>query len=245
MKIKWMGQATFLIEYDDCKVLIDPWIRNNPVCPIELENVCDADVIMVTHGHFDHFGDSIELMERSDAKLVCSPEISWYMNRRGYVRGERLFPVAQGGAVQFGTLRVTMVPAIHPAAIYAQEWHSDKQWLPDSAAVGYILEKEGEPTLYHSGDTALFSDMSLFSKRYKPEIALLPIGGRFTMDALDAEEAIGFINCKYVIPMHYNTNPELVADEGAFKDAVETRYEETEVILLTPGGEHIFCLRGE
>ncbi|MGI6028159.1 MAG: metal-dependent hydrolase [Candidatus Heteroscillospira sp.] len=237
MKIKWLGQSAFIFNYDGYKIITDPWIRNNPVCRTPVEELYDIDAILVTHGHFDHFGDCIELMENSRARLVCDPEISWYMSRYGYIRNERLFPVAQGGAVLFDGVRVSMVPAIHPSAIYGSEWQSEQKWLPNSAAVGYMVEHSAEPTIYHAGDTALFSDMALFAKRFQPGISLLPIGGRFTMDAEDAVEAVGFLKSKYIIPMHYNTNPELKADVHAFKTAVESRYCGTNVLVLNPGDE--------
>lgn len=247
MRVKWFGQAAYAIEYDDCRVLIDPWIRQNPVCPTkDLDELGSVDSILVSHGHYDHFGDTIELMERSEhTKLVCDPEISWYMHPRGYERNKRLFPLAQGGAVTLDSMRVSMVPAIHPSGIYGEEWLTEKKWFPNSSAVGFVLEREGAPTLYHAGDTALFSDMSLIAKRYKPKVALLPIGGRFTMDAIDAVEAVGFLRSKYIIPMHYNTNPELIADAFAFKAAVQERFPETTVIVLNPGEEHTFDLEEE
>ena len=235
MNIRWLGQAAFQFTYGDIKVLIDPWIKANPVCPVELEEVLDADVILITHGHFDHFGDAMEIMERSQAAIVCDPEISWYMHKRGYVRNQRLFPIAQGGAVKIKGLTITAVPAIHPSSIYGEEWHTEKKWFPNASAFGYVIQAEGEPTIYHSGDTALFSDMSLISKRYKPDISILPIGGRFTMDVVDAEEAVGFLKSATIIPMHYNTNPELIADEHEFKRAVEANYPGTEVIIMAPG----------
>lgn len=242
MKIKWLGQAAFALDYDGSLLLTDPWIRQNPVCTTPLEALLDADAILVTHGHFDHFGDALELMERSKAQFVSDPEIAWYMSRRGYVRGERLFPVAQGGAVSLRCARVSMVPAIHPSGIYGEEWQSEKRWLPNASAVGYVIEREGEPTVYHAGDTALFGDMALIARRYRPAISLLPIGGRFTMDVQDAVEAAVLLKSRCIIPMHYNTNPELMADASAFKRAVESRCEGTEVLLLAPGEEHTFAL---
>lgn len=237
MIIQWLGQSAFALYYKENLVLIDPWIRNNPVCPKTVEEYYNVNTILVTHGHFDHFGDSIELMQKSNAKLVCDPEISWYMNSKGFTRGERLFPVAQGGAIQLNGLKVTMVPAIHPSAIYGEEWHSEKRWFANSSAAGYVIEAEGEPTVYHAGDTALFSDMSLIAKRYKPQVGLLPIGGRFTMDAVDAIEAINFMGFHHVIPMHYNTNPDLKADVATFKSNVENRFDNTKVFVMEPGSE--------
>ena len=239
-QIQWLGQSAFVLDSDGHRLLTDPWIRKNPVCRTPLEDLLDAESIIVSHGHFDHFGDTIELMDRSQAMLAVDPEISWYMSRYGYERNKRLFPVAQGGAVQLGKNRVTAVPAIHPSAIYGEEWQTEKRWLPNASALSFIIENPDAPTVYFAGDTALFSDMQLFARRYKPEIALLPIGGRFTMDALDAEEAVGFLGCRYVIPCHYNTNPELIADAEAFRTKVEARYPGVKVIVLAPGESYQF-----
>lgn len=237
MKIRWLGQSAFLIEAAGKKIVIDPWIKNNPLCPLELEELFDVDIILVTHGHFDHFGDAIELMSNSRAGMMCDPEISWYMSKYGYVRGERLFPAAQGGTVDMYGVSVSMVPAIHPSAIYGDEWYGRREWLPNSSAVGFVITIDKEPVVYHAGDTALFGDMSLIAKRYCPEVAMLPIGGRFTMDVVDAEEAVGMLRAKYIVPMHYNTNSELVADAEKFKTDVERRYENVDVMLVSPGEE--------
>jgi L-ascorbate metabolism protein UlaG (beta-lactamase superfamily) len=216
-------------------VLIDPWLDGNPVCPIKAEDIEKADVIAVSHGHFDHFGDAIDLCRRTGARLVSTPEIAWYMDSKGIKRGEQALPVSQGGGLAFAGFRVTMVPAVHASALYGEEWWSEKKFIPDGGAVGYMIQADNGVTIYHAGDTCLFSDMKLLAEMYRPDIALLPVAGRFTMDIPAAAIACQWLSPSVVIPMHFNTNKDLQIEIGDFVKAVKGKAPATEVVVMQPG----------
>jgi L-ascorbate metabolism protein UlaG (beta-lactamase superfamily) len=237
VKITWYGQATTTITYKEKVLLIDPWFDGNPVAPIRSDELERVDLIAVTHGHFDHFGDCLKLCKKFNAKLISTPEIAWYADRKGIPRGTQALPIGYGGHLIVDAFDLAMVPALHPSALYGEEWQTKKEFIPDGGAASYIITVAGK-VIYHAGDTALFSDMKLISDRYKPELGLLPIGGRFTMDIADAVDAIQLLHLKSVIPIHYNTNPDLAADPQILIDQLKSKNIDTRVIALNPGDSH-------
>jgi L-ascorbate metabolism protein UlaG (beta-lactamase superfamily) len=205
------------------------------VSPKDLDPV---DVVAVTHGHFDHFGDTLEICSKFNAKLICTPEIAWYADRKGIPRGEQALPMGFGGSLTVDGFTLSMVPALHPSALYGEEWESKKEYIPDGGPASYIISI-GETVIYHAGDTALFSDMKLIADRYGPQLGLLPVGGRFTMDTIDAATAIQFLGLDSVIPIHYNTNPDLRADPQDLIKQLQSKNQPTEVVVLNPGESHV------
>jgi L-ascorbate metabolism protein UlaG (beta-lactamase superfamily) len=236
--ITWYGQATTTITYNESVLLIDPWFNGNPVAPIKPDELDRVDIVAVTHGHFDHFGDCLEICKKFDAKLISTPEIAWYADGKGIPRGSQALPLGFGGELAVDEFTLAMVPALHPTALYGDEWHEKKEYIPDGGAASYIITV-GNKVIYHAGDTALFSDMKLIADRYKPELGLLPIGGRFTMDITDATTAIQLMGLKASIPIHYNTNPDLMAEPKDLVDLLKSTNIDSEVIILNPGESHV------
>lgn len=238
-ELTWLGQAAVkLVSEGGTCLYVDPWITGNPVCPVKLDDIQAADVVAVTHGHFDHFGDALEICRRTGAKLVGSPEIAWYADGKGIRRGSQALPLGIGGFVRVAELAIHMVPAVHQTALYGEEWREERRFIPDGGAAGYVIEMPGI-RVYHAGDTALFSDMKLIAERFAPDVALLPIGGRFTMDLYDAARAVEWLRPKVGIPIHYNTNPDLATDISEFIAMVESRAPGVKVVVLNPGESFI------
>ena len=221
MKIRWLGHSCFIIEGDD-KIIVDPYITGNPVCPESVDNI-DADIVAVTHAHGDHLGDAIEIAKRG-AKFVAIYEIVEYASQHG-VQGEA---INIGGGVKIKNSEIIMVPAFHSSGFTQANFK-----FGGATAAGLII-KSGA-TIYHAGDTALFSDMKLIGELYKPDVALLPIGGRFTMDVKQAAMAAEWIKAKITIPMHYNTWDVIKQDPNEFKKLVENKG--GNVVILKPGEE--------
>lgn len=226
MEIRWLGHSAFQINYENLKVLIDPFISNNPVCQLKVEEV-DADVICVTHGHADHFGDTMEIANRTGAVIVSNHEHSVYLAKQGF----ETMGMNIGGTVKIHNTKITMLNSIHS---------SDMDFIDEIGAGGsscaYILQMENGRKIYHSGDTGLFGDMKMvIGDIYKPDIALLPIGDRYTMGPFEASIAAEWINPEVLIPMHYNTFPVIEQDGDEFKDLVELKNKDMKVVVLEPG----------
>lgn len=220
MKIKWLGHSCFIIEGND-RIIIDPYITGNPKCPEKLDNI-DVDIVAVTHAHGDHLGDALKIAK--NAKMVAIYEIIEYASEYG-IQGEA---INIGGGIKIGGTEIIMVPAFHSSGFT----HANFKF-GGAMPAGFII-KSGK-TIYHAGDTCLFSDMKLIGELYKPDVALLPIGGRYTMDARQAAIAAEWIKAKITIPMHYNTWDEIKQDANEFKKMAEERG--ANVVILEPGGE--------
>ncbi|MCD6512219.1 MAG: metal-dependent hydrolase [Thermoplasmata archaeon] len=220
MKLKWLGHSCFIIEGND-RIIIDPYITDNPVCNENVDDI-DVDIVAVTHAHADHFGDTLTIAKR--AKLVAMYEIVQYAAKYG-IEGEG---INIGGGIKIGNTKIIMTPAWHSSGFPSAEFK-----FGGAIPAGLII-KSGA-TVYHAGDTALFMDMKLIKELYKPDVALLPIGGRYTMDAEQAAIAAEWIDAKITIPMHYNTWPAIKANPEEFKRMVEEKG--GKVIILRPGEE--------
>ncbi|MFZ7134291.1 MAG: metal-dependent hydrolase [Eubacteriales bacterium] len=237
--IKWYGQSAFEIKVGDQNLLIDPYFNGNALSPVKAKDFEKVDLIAVTHGHADHFGDSMEILRNTNATMICSTVISWYLQLRGFTWAEhRNISMAQGGTVTEENFRISMVNAIHPTALFADEWPELRQYHQDGGAVGYVIRTPDDISIYHAGDTDIFSDMQFIERRYHPDIALLPIGGRFTMDWETAIMACEIIKPKIVIPMHYNTNPILQVDVDLFIQKMHEAIPDIHVVILQPGEEY-------
>ncbi|MEM2934108.1 MAG: metal-dependent hydrolase [Halobacteria archaeon] len=221
MKITWLGHAAFELTGKK-RILIDPFISGNPLAPRKIEDI-KPEIIAITHGHGDHLGDTIGIAKRNKALAVAIHEIACYLQARGV----EAVGMNMGGSIDLG-VKITMVPAWHSSGI-------DEANLSFSGgtACGYIIEDGVK--IYHAGDTALFSDMKLIGEVYHPEIALLPIGNRFTMNAQTAAIAVSWIKPEIAIPMHYNTFPLIAQDPEKFAALVREKSPETRVVILKPG----------
>jgi L-ascorbate metabolism protein UlaG (beta-lactamase superfamily) len=235
-EIKFFGQAAFEITVGEQNLLIDPWFNGNPFSPVEAKDFNKVDLIAVTHGHMDHFGQTMEIMRNTQAKIIGTTILSWYMELRGFTRkDQRNLSLGQGGTISEGNMRISMVNALHPTALFAEEWTQLKQYHLDGGAVGYVVRTPDNIAIYHAGDTDIFMDMQLIERRYHPDIAILPIGGRFTMDWEAAVIACEMLKPKVVIPMHYNTNPHIQCDVNLFVERMQQELPDIKVVVLNPG----------
>ncbi len=219
MEITWLGHACFRIRDGEDQLYIDPFLTDNPAAPIDADEVKEARWVLVTHGHSDHYADAVDVARRTGATLISIFEIVQDAQDRGV---EAVEPMNIGGTVENGGLTVHMTEA----------QHSPDEALGHSA--GFVIEWGGQ-RIYHAGDTGLFSDMQLIREFLRPEIALLPIGDRFTMGPRSAARAVEYLGVKQVIPMHYNTFEFIEQDPGTFRDHVGDK---AEVVVLNPGETH-------
>lgn len=217
MKITWLGHSCFEID----NILIDPFITENPESPRTLDQL-KPEIIAVTHGHADHLGDTTELA-KNDCTVIAIHEIANYLRSFGI----NAIGMNIGGTVEIDGKKFIMTHAFHSSGID----EADFKWSGGSPA-GYVIDIGAR--IYHAGDTSLFTDMKLIKELYTPEIALLPIGGVFTMGIKEAAIATSWLNPKIVIPMHYNTFPPIKQDPQKFVEAVKSVCD-TEVVILKPG----------
>ena len=227
IRITWLGHSTFQIVSARGKtLLIDPWLANNPACPPGMKTLQGLDLMLLTHGHFDHFEDAVALGRALKPKVVANFEICQYLEMEG-VTGT--CPMNKGGTQEVEGIRVTMVAASHTSSIRAGD-----RILPGGEAVGYILEFENGFKVSAAGDTSVFGDMKLIADLYRPDLALLPIGDLFTMGPREAALACRLMRPRRVIPMHYGTFPPLTGTPAALKDLTRD-LPEMEIIALKPG----------
>jgi len=245
LEIFWVGHASFRLVTPGGKVVyIDPWINGNPVSPIKMDDVKEANLVLVTHGHEDHVGDSLDIVRRTGAVLVAIPEIGFYAEKKGFpYGGANNYPLHIGGSATVQGLRVSMVFAAHSSEIYGEEWLKEKAVTLGSGCCGFVLEAENGVRVYHSGDTGLFGDMALIRELHRPTIALLPIGGRYTMDVRQASIAARLLKPRVLIPMHYNTYPDQAANTEDLKRLVRKESPRTRVVVMKPGETYTYTGR--
>jgi L-ascorbate metabolism protein UlaG (beta-lactamase superfamily) len=225
MEIKFHGQSCFELSEGDVTVLTDPFLKpNNPVAVATAEEV-EPTHIAISHGHADHIADAVAVSTRTGAECIAITELAGWLGRQGV---ESTKDPNLGGTVSYDWGYVGLVPA----------WHTNT--TPDGTAIGPpagLLIKIGETTVYHAGDTCLFSDMKLIAQRSDIDVFLVPIGGHYTMDRRDAAVAAEFVGARTVIPMHYNTFPPIETDAEAFRSDVEAATS-SQVVVLDPGQSH-------
>jgi L-ascorbate metabolism protein UlaG (beta-lactamase superfamily) len=216
-KITWFGHAAFKIEIANKIVLIDPWLDGNPTSPLKASEITRADIIYVTHDHGDHLGDAFNICKRTNATFVATFELGNYAEENGV---KNVVGLNIGGSVEIKGIRLFIVQAFHTAS--------------KGAPTGVIVEGENK-VVYHAGDTGLFGDMCLFGEFYKPDLALIPIGGYYTMGAREAAEAVKMLKPKATIPMHYKTFPVLAQSADEFVKNAKEKAPNVNVVALKPG----------
>ncbi|MGQ9538459.1 MAG: metal-dependent hydrolase [Candidatus Bathycorpusculaceae bacterium] len=221
-RITWFGHAAFKIEIADKTVLIDPWLDGNPTSPIKASEIERADIVYVTHDHGDHLGDAVVICKRTGATFVSTFELGNYAEEKGV---KNVLGLNIGGYVEVKGVKLRMVQAFHTSS--------------RGAPTGVIVEGE-DKTVYHAGDTGLFGDMRLFGELYKLDLALIPIGGYYTMGASEAAEAVKLLNPKVVIPMHYKTFPVLAQSADDFVEKVREKTRNVKVVVLNSGESYKF-----
>lgn len=219
-ELKYLGHSCFFIDDGKDRILIDPFLTGNPLAGAKAGDLFPT-LILVTHGHGDHLGDAIAISKRTGAPILGVFELVNYCIERG-AKG---IPAHIGGKIKFDFGWVKLLQANHSS--------STSDGVYTGNPVGFIVDHYGNH-IYHAGDTGLFGDMEMFGRIYRVDIALLPIGGTFVMDVLDAVDAVKMLKCRVAIPMHYDTFPPIKADVNRFKNLVE-KDTDTEVVTLKPG----------
>jgi len=213
MKITWIGHSALKLQGSKT-VFIDPFLSGNPVASMSLDNVRQADVVVVTHDHGDHLGDAHAICKKTGATLVSIYEIADAASQKG-INAEAM---NVGGTVTVNGVAVSLVPAIHTAGL-------------GGTATGAVVEMDGKK-VYHAGDTGLTMEMQLIGEMYRPDIGFLPIDGRFNMTPRLAAKAVELLKIPKVVPFHYDTFPLVNSSPEEFKRLVGDK---SEVIIIKPG----------
>jgi L-ascorbate metabolism protein UlaG (beta-lactamase superfamily) len=220
--LTWLGHASFRFDTPGGKrVYVDPWL-SNPKCPDSEKEPERVDVIALTHGHGDHVGETVELSKQFSPEIVAMVELKSWLGNQGANVGEMPGP-NKGGTVEAGDVRITLVNAFHSSA------SDDGDYLGEAA--GLIVRGDGMPTLYFAGDTCVFGDMALIKRIYAPNVAVLPIGGHFTMDPTEAAVALELLGSPRCVPCHYGTFPLLAGTP----DELRQQASGVEVLAPEPG----------
>ncbi|HWK06733.1 MAG TPA: metal-dependent hydrolase [Puia sp.] len=231
-----MGHATFKVTTPEGRIIIvDPWLINNPYIPDRLEVQEKIDLLLITHGHEDHFDIHIkEIISKTKPKIIANNICRWYLIEQD-VNEEFFEPMNLGGTLDILDVKVSMVNAFHHSHVYV----TDKTIAMPHAANGFVIRMSDGTTIYFAGDTCVFGDMQLISEIYKPNIAVIPIADRTTMGALEASYAVKLLRVKHVIPFHYGTFAGYAQTPDEFL-ALTEQYAESKVHILK-AGETIRC----
>jgi L-ascorbate metabolism protein UlaG (beta-lactamase superfamily) len=229
VKVKWHGHASFQITSAEGKsILIDPWLEGNPSCATAVADIGKVDYILVTHDHFDHLGQAVDIAKASGATVAGMVETMGKLQAEMDVPPEQVvnggFGMNIGGSSDLGDIKITMTQAFHSSET--------------GSACGFVVTLENGKTIYHAGDTGIFGTMATIGELYPLDLALLPIGSIFTMDPLQAAHALTMLKPKAVIPMHYQTFPILEPNADNFAKLAKEKAPGVEVVMLNPGEEH-------
>ena len=226
LAITWLGHSTFVVRTPaGRRLLFDPWLTENPSCPMSMKRPPAVDLILVSHGHADHMADLIACARESRAPVVGIFELCDWLGRKGI---QQVAPMNKGGSQEVAGLRITMTDARHSSG-----YIDNGQMVYMGEAAGFVVRLEDGRCIYYAGDTALFGDMRLIGEAYRPEIAFLPIGDRFTMDPADAARACELLGVRQVVPMHWGTFPLLTGTPSDLK--THLRGSGVDVLELKPG----------
>ena len=225
-QLTWLGHSTFRMESPGGKtILIDPWVMGNPACPESEKQLKKVDLMLVTHGHFDHCGDAVAIAQRFNPTVVAIFELCAWLETKGV---KNCSAMNKGGSQTVDGITVTMTNAVHSSGIMDGD-----QIIYGGEACGFVIELENGLKVYHSGDTAAFSDMNLIRELYQPDVAVIPIGSHFIMSPREAALAVRMLKPKVVVPMHYGTFPVLAGTPAELRELIKGTG--TEVLELKPG----------
>jgi len=223
MKLTWFGHSAYRLEFGTSVVLIDPFLTGNPVFTGDaVAASAGATHVLITHGHADHVGDALAISQRTGAKVVANYEICMWLARQGLTAMD---PMNTGGATDQGSFTVTLTQALHSSAAMDENGVQQDLGLPNGIVV--TPKSNAEPTIYHMGDTDIFSDMALIAELHQPKVVMVPIGDRFTMGARSAALAVTrfmYGTATVIIPCHYATFPMLAPNADAFVAAKEAAW---------------------
>lgn len=228
LKITWLGHATVLIQSaKGTTVLVDPFIENNPKYPKQFALPAKIDYVILTHGHGDHISDAVPVAKNYGATVVAIYELADYVTKQGV---EKTIGMNLGGTVEIGDMTASMVDARHSSGAQDKE---GTHYV--GVAAGFVITPKGGPVLYHAGDTHVFGDMRLIGELYKPEVAMLPIGGYYTMGPKEAALAVQYLGAKTILPLHWGTFPMLTGTPAELAKLVGKG---VKVVEWSPGDEY-------
>jgi len=243
-ELLWYGQAAFKITSPKGKVIvIDPFISKNPKTPKalkDLSKIGQIDLLLVTHGHGDHVGDTVALAKQSGAKVVINADMGRTFFTLGWLGMKQMVRINKSGPVKpVDGITVTMVRAEHSSEVVHKDANGKQTMHPGGEPAGYIIELEDGYKIYHAGDTGVFADMKFIGEYYKPDLALLPIGGHFTMDPTHAAYAVNnLLKTPTVMPMHYGTFGLLKGTPEQLIKALGNT--SSKVVVMKPGESRTF-----
>jgi L-ascorbate metabolism protein UlaG (beta-lactamase superfamily) len=226
LSITWYGHSTFVITTPGGKrIVTDPWLEHNPMCPPGMKKITKADLVLVSHGHSDHSSDVAPVSRATGAPVVAVYELALWLERKGL---QNIQGMGIGGTVTVAGLDITMVPAVHTSSVVENDTNV---YLGEPA--GFVVRMEDGKVFYFAGDTAAFGDMRLIAEMHAPQIGFLPIGGHFTMGPEGAAVAARLLGIRQVVPMHYGTFPVLTGTPERLKQLVDPLG--IDVLVLKPG----------
>lgn len=225
----WLGHSAFkLVSPEGTQIYVDPFLSGNPNTPDDWKDPDEADYILLTHGHGDHVGDTIDIAKKTGCQVVSIVELSGLLKKHGLPK-EQAVEMNKGGTIEFDDFSVTMTSANHSSSFqgeYAGE------------PAGLIIRFEDDLSIYHMGDTNIFYDLELYGDLYEPDIALVPMGDYYTMGPDEATSAMDLLRPDYAVPIHYGTFPVLTGDPETFKELVEESTD-TEVWIPDAGEDFL------
>ena len=224
IKLTWLGHATFRIETPGGKtIFVDPWVMGNPACPPAEKEVKKIDVMLCTHGHFDHIGDAVEIAKKHNPTVVCIADMAKWLEKKGV---KNISGMNKGGTQTVGDIKVTMVHADHSCGITDGD-----QIIYGGEATGFVIHFSNGIKIYHAGDTNVFGDMAIIRDLYMPDVVMLPIGDHYTMSPREAAYAVNLLKPKTVIPMHFGTFPVLTGKPSELHKLAPA----VEIVEMKPG----------